>query len=42
MHRNQEVAADELIKLDVMNMSAWSHLGSVQDDKHVVGVDVHP
>ena len=40
MHGDQVVAADELVQLDVVHVTALAGLRCVQHDEHVVGVDV--
>src|SRR6478672_8356759 len=40
MHSDQVVAADELVQLDVVDMTTLAELRCVQHGEHVVGVDV--
>jgi hypothetical protein len=41
VHRHEEIAADELVKLDVMDVATGPELGSMQHDERVLVVDVH-
>ena len=42
MDRDEVSPADELVELDVVDVSALALLRRVQDDEHVIGVDVDP
>ena len=40
VHRNQVVAAEELIQLDIVHMTAHANLGGVQHREHVIVIHV--